>query len=113
MEIRLSEIIGYKNPYYISSNGQFFSYINNKLKLLNGGKDKDGYNLAYMSKKDGKRVKRRIARLVGFHFCEVPYEAIENPEDYEADHIDRDIDNDDFTNIQIITKEKNLSRRQW
>ena len=91
------EIIGYPN-YLIYSDGSVFSKKFNRFKTPQ--KFNTGYK--YVLLYNGRKPKAmRIHRLVAIHY-------IPNPENKpQVDHINRDISNNDISNLRWVTKSEN------
>lgn len=99
------DIPGYERLYKISSNGQVFSHISNKiLKLCDNG---NGYLYLRLCKKSEKRL-YYAHQLIGMAFLEhkVCGRAI------VIDHIDNNPSNNKLENLRILTHRENISRRR-
>lgn len=103
-------INGYEGLYEVSNTGQVRSLDRIdcagrrlKGKILNQIKTRGYYTVTLC--KDGKPKQVRVNRLVLMTFC-----PIENPDDYDCDHIDFDITNNQIENLRWLTKSENSQR---
>jgi hypothetical protein len=95
-------IKGYENLYKINKNGDIYScwFQRNMTPLIN----KDGYKYITL-KKEGKRTKGFIHRLLGKQY-------IDNPDNKpEIDHIDRNKLNNSLENLRWVTRVENRRNR--
>ena len=95
-------IKGYENLYKINKNGDIYScwYKKNMTPLVN----KDGYKYVCL-KKEGKRSKGFIHRLLGKQY-------LDNPDNKpEIDHIDRNKDNNSLDNLRWVSRVENRRNR--
>lgn len=95
-----NDIVYNVKPYYIISNyGRLFSKKSNK--FINGGLTPNGYNTISLQTYDGHFC-TSINRLVLLTFC-----PIENPDDYESNHIDCNRLNNKLNNLNWKTPIEN------
>ena len=96
------EIEGYEN-YLIYNDGRVF----NKKRKRFLKKSKDEYKKVCLYNGDGKPKDFRIHRLVAKYYC-----INENPEEYNiVDHIDRNPDNNHYTNLRWCNISVNMKNR--
>lgn len=98
-----------ENLYLINESGQVWS--NYKKDFLKPAKDKDGYlrlSLSNGSREKGK-TDVRIATLVAYHFIGKPPENLTDP---TVNHIDGNILNNHYLNLEWIERAENSSIRK-
>ena len=101
MEI-FKDIKGYPG-YQISNKGRIWSTKSNQ--YLKPYLNNSGYRMINIKAANGKRKGELIHRLVAIHF-------VDNPEGKtEVDHIDRDKENNDATNLRWATRNENNSNK--
>ena len=78
-------------------------------RILTQNTDKDGYNYIGI-RKTGNRLKYwfRTHRLVATVFCDNPNEVTKT----DVDHIDRNVKNNNYTNLRWVDKFENNSNRK-
>lgn len=101
MELR--EVKGFKD-YYASTNGSIYSRKSGKLKPLKPWLDSKGNYLMVSLSKNGKNYKRLVHRLIAEAFIEQ-----EDGKD-TVDHIDRDKQNNDVSNLRWLSQADNTRR---
>ncbi|HBJ1650924.1 TPA: hypothetical protein LA460_000143 [Clostridium botulinum] len=94
------------NLYKINEYGELYSLYFNK--ILSPSKDKDGYLKIMLMCNDGKRHSFRLATLVILAFKGEPNENIKDP---TVNHIDENILNNHFNNLEWIERSINSSIR--
>ena len=91
-------IKGWEDRYSITNTGKVYSYISGR--YLHKGYDKDGYELVTLSRNNYRRT-YRVHRLVAEAF-------IDNPDNKtEVNHIDFNVKNNWFENLEWVTKKEN------
>ena len=95
--IEWKEILGYEGYYSISSNGDVFSHITNKLII--GDKNQIGYKRVTLYIPIKKRF--FVHRLVALHFVD-GYSP-----DLVVNHIDGNKTNNNYVNLEWITRSEN------
>ena len=99
------DIKGYEGKYQISNKGNIRSLNyrrTGKTKILQPGKDKDGYLLIGL-RKDGKKKTYKIHRLVAEAFLENPNK---KP---QINHIDGNKQNNHISNHEWTTNKENMA----
>jgi hypothetical protein len=95
-------IKGYENLYKICKGGKIFSC--HQQKEMKAQTTSDNYYYVNL-KKDGKKYKSRIHRLLAKQY-------INNPDNKpEVDHIDRNKQNNDLTNLRWVSRIENRNNR--
>ena len=98
------EITEYEELYYITSCGKVWSYRTNK--FLKPTLNKDGYLYITLVNKEGKRVKKKIHRLVAEKF-------LPNPNNLpEVDHINRCRTDNYLNNLRWVSRAENNDNRK-
>lgn len=102
MDEELKEINGFRG-YYISNRGNVYSYKTGNLKKLNPYVDSKGnYLMIRLIRDDGQRKSLLVHRLVAIYF-------VENPNHLpEVNHIDKNKQNPDASNLEWCTRKSNL-----
>lgn len=96
-----------ENLYYISEDGQIWSEY--KKDYLSPTKDKDGYlKIRLSGGSRDKKIDARIATLVAWSFIGPPPKNMQDP---TINHIDGNIINNHFTNLEWMERGKNSSIR--
>ena len=96
------EVQGYPN-YLIYEDGRVYS--KKYKKLLKPSIIKGGYNRVVLYNKNGSKP-YLVHRLVGFNY-------ITNPNNYpQIDHIDRDTNNNNISNLRWVSSRENCSNRR-
>jgi hypothetical protein len=98
------EVIGYEGLYHINRNGDIYSCTYNKCMKHNI--DESGYLFVSLHSKGNPKHKGRIHRLLAIQY-------IPNPDDLpEVDHIDRNKQNNDLSNLRWVTHSENMLNRK-
>ena len=98
---RIKQIKGYGGRYFISENGKVYSNYEGKMKELKTFKNHNGY-LRVSLNYNGHRKKYFVHRLVAKYF-------VKNTYGYESvDHIDKNIYNNNYTNLRWTSKQYNM-----
>lgn len=99
------DVVGYEGLYQVSNIGSIKSLKFGKEKLLKQSKSKVGY-LTVVLYKNGKQKTHYIHKLVAMSFLN------HKPSNYNLviDHVDNNKENNNLTNLQIITHRKNASK---
>ena len=96
---KYKEINGFEGRYKISNYGNVYSMITNK--ILSPKVDKDGYLEVGLVRSDGKRIYKRVHRLVAEAF-------ISNDKSYpQINHIDDNKQNNNVCNLEWCTAKQN------
>ena len=96
------DIIGYEGIYKIYEDGRVWSNYYNK--FMKACPNNYGYYIIGLYK-DKKRKMFQLHRLLGLNF-------IPNPNNLpEVDHIDRNNQNNDLSNLRWVTKEENMENK--
>ena len=96
------DIEGYEGLYRISSFGNVFSIVSNK--ILKSGTNSDNYRTFSLCKNNTPKT-YKAARLVGLNF-------LPNPENKRIiDHVDRNSLNDHISNLRWVTDQENQANR--
>ena len=101
---KIKQIKGFNNRYFITSNGKVYSLQKDgSLKEKQPFKSHNGY-LRISLCDNGKQKHYFIHRLVAMYF-------IKNQYNYDSvDHIDKNILNNDYTNLRWTSKSYNMGR---
>lgn len=102
------------NDYYlIDRKGNIFSQFSNK--FLSQIVTENGYKAVSLNTKDGKRIQRKVHRLLMMTFCYFP-----GCELYEVNHKDGNKFNNDISNLEWTTSKENINhaintglRKDW
>lgn len=101
-----SDAIGFQNipyasKYYVSSNGEVFSFIKNKPKKLKPGIGGYGYHKVTLIGNNGEKIHRYVHHLVMENFL------YSRPRHLETRHLDGDSLNNKLTNLKYGTHKEN------
>lgn len=98
------DVYGYEGRYKISSFGRFMSlyYWDYRVRRLWKVSEKRNYNLITLTKEQQNKT-YRVARLVLLHF-----KPIDNPDDYQANHINGIKSDDRLCNLEWTTCRENI-----
>ena len=105
MGYKVCELQPFKGLYYIYPDGKVYSLI--KKRFLRGYARNKPYNYMYISLVSRAGIRKHIPlhRLVAYHFLR------EQPsKNHEIYHIDGDLTNNHYTNLQWITHQENMLR---
>lgn len=91
--------------YEISEDGRIFRNVKSK-KQPKIFKNKDGYRIASI------RVEKQY-RQIYIHRVVAECWLGEKPDGYETDHIDRNKDNNHYTNLRYVTKSEQMKNRDY
>ena len=101
----MKDIPGYEGIYAATEDGHIWSYRANR--FLNQSPDTNGYLHVHVRKDKEKYKKLPVHRLVALAF-------IENPENKPTvDHIDRNILNNNLSNLRWATMSEQNKNKQW
>ena len=100
------KIQGYENDYLISSFGEVKSIKNSKDKILKKSKNTKGYFIVSLCK-NGKTKSFQIHQLVAIHFLN----HIPNGLSSVINHIDFNKNNNNVSNLEIVTNRENSNRK--
>jgi hypothetical protein len=101
-EVQMRDVVGYEGLYAVDEHGSVWSYRkNNLLKPLLSS---TGYNKVNLWK-DEKMKAHLVHRLVSQAFLE------NYSEDLQVDHIDRNKQNNNISNLRMVTNQKNSFNR--
>jgi hypothetical protein len=103
--MNLSEIEGFEehSDYAVTSDGNVISYKGREDRVLKGGENNYGYLHVILSL-NGKRKMTTIHTLVAKAFCKGYSEGL------TVDHIDENKKNNNFTNLQWLTRGDNARK---
>jgi hypothetical protein len=98
------ELHGYEGLYHINRQGEVYSCVYNK--IMKYQTDESGYLFVSLHSKERDYYKGRIHRLLAIQY-------IPNPENFaEVDHMDRNRQNNDLSNLRWVSKTENMNNRK-
>ena len=96
------DIPEYNGKYKISPEGKIISLVNSIVTNIKLTKNIAGYLSVLLTKDNGKRNRLLIHRVLYSTFIE------QIPPNMDVDHIDRDILNNNLSNLRLLTRAKNI-----
>ena len=109
------DIVGFDGIYTITEDGNVYSYKQNKkrkLKPQSASQSKKGYFQVRLYNENDRIDKkgRKVGKLHYVHRLVWENFRGEIPEGKEMDHIDGDTSNNSITNLQLITRRRNVNK---
>lgn len=91
--------------YFVTKYGEVYSLYS--MQTLMQYTNTKGYKLVSMQTTDGRRIQERVHRLVKYAFDYIP-----GCEDLQIDHIDGDKSNNNLENLEWVSAQENINRRE-